>query len=216
MVGLQVGTRAAFAASGTLLLACVCALPANGARQQGSTATSPAKKSAPTKSSAATTATKAGKVATPHKSRPVAKSAASKTSGKSTVAHSAKHSSHKKSTRVRGQQKIDSERARSIQEALIREHYLSGEPSGAWNQESEDAMRRYQGDHGWQTKEVPDSRALIKLGLGPSHDHLLNPESAMTTSADVPRTQSSAPTSNSPAPVVPASTPTQSDPAGPQ
>lgn len=47
-------------------------------------------------------------------------------------------------------------------------------------------MRRYQSDHGWQTKEVPDSRALIKLGLGPSKDHLLNPESAMTTSPDPP------------------------------
>jgi hypothetical protein len=67
---------------------------------------------------------------------------------------------------------------------LIREHYLSGEPAGSWNQASEDAMRRYQSDHGWQTKEVPDSRALIKLGLGPSHDHLLNPESAMTTAPE--------------------------------
>ena len=26
-----------------------------------------------------------------------------------------------------------------------------------------------------------DRRALIKLGLGPDHEHLLNPESAMTT-----------------------------------
>ena len=42
------------------------------------------------------------------------------------------------------------------------------------------AMQRYQADQGWQAKTTPDSRALIKLGLGPSHDHLLNPESAMT------------------------------------
>lgn len=41
-------------------------------------------------------------------------------------------------------------------------------------------MQRYQADHGWQSKTTPDARALIKLGLGPSHDHLLNPESAMT------------------------------------
>ena len=87
----------------------------------------------------------------------------------------------KESARVRGQQKIDSERAQAIQEALIREHYLSGEATGTWNQASEEAMRRYQADHGWQSKTVPDSRALIKLGLGPSKDHLLNPESAMTT-----------------------------------
>ena len=42
-------------------------------------------------------------------------------------------------------------------------------------------MQRYQADNGWQSKSVPDSRALIKLGLGPNHDHLLNPESAMTS-----------------------------------
>jgi hypothetical protein len=41
-------------------------------------------------------------------------------------------------------------------------------------------MQRYQADQGWQSKTTPDSRALIKLGLGPSHDHLLNPENAMT------------------------------------
>ncbi len=58
-----------------------------------------------------------------------------------------------------------------------------------WDQESEEAMRRYQGDHGWQTKEVPDSRALIKLGLGPSNDHLLNPESAMTSAPVRTRTE---------------------------
>ena len=85
----------------------------------------------------------------------------------------------------RGQLKIDSERAQAIQEALIREHYMTGEPTGTWNQASEDAMRRYQADHGWQSKEVPDSRALISLGLGPSNDHLLNPESAMTTAPNI-------------------------------
>ena len=131
----------------------------------------------------------------------------------------AKHSSHrKKSARVRGQQKIDSERARTIQEALIREHYLTGEATGTWNQACEDAMRKYQGDHGWQTKEVPDSRALIKLGLGPSKDHLLNPESAMTTSPDAPRSNSAAPTSQTARPVSapPTQTPLQSDPPSPQ
>ncbi len=87
----------------------------------------------------------------------------------------------KRKPTARGQQKIDPQRAQEIQEALIREHYLSGEAAGTWNQSSEDAMRRYQADHGWQSKTVPDARALISLGLGPSHDHLLNPESAMTT-----------------------------------
>ncbi|MFZ0816059.1 MAG: hypothetical protein WAM78_11100 [Candidatus Sulfotelmatobacter sp.] len=104
----------------------------------------------------------------------------------------------KKKTTARGQQKIDPERAQAIQEALIREHYLSGEAAGSWNQASEDAMRKYQADHGWQSKTVPDSRALISLGLGPSHDHLLNPESAMTTGPVALHTASANSASSSP------------------
>jgi Putative peptidoglycan binding domain len=94
-----------------------------------------------------------------------------------------KHTRGKKSRGKRGQQAIDSERARQIQNALIREHYMDGQPSGAWDDATQAAMRRYQADQGWQSKTVPDSRALIKLGLGPSKDGLLNPESAMTTAA---------------------------------
>jgi hypothetical protein len=46
-------------------------------------------------------------------------------------------------------------------------------------------MVRFQQDHGWQTKMVPDARALIELGLGPRNDNLINPESAMTSGAVV-------------------------------
>ena len=136
-------------------------------------------------------------------------SATSSSAKKSSGNSSGKRSSRRKSSRLRGQQKIDSDRARSIQEALIREHYLSGEPTGTWNQASEGAMRKYQADHGWQSKTVPDSRALIRLGLGPSKDHLLNPESAMTTVPDAPRSEAlptrshTTPASSNPA--VPAS-----------
>ncbi len=91
-----------------------------------------------------------------------------------------KTSRGKKASRKRGQQAMDSTRAREIQKALIREHYMQGEPSGTWDAATQAAMQRYQADQGWQSKTTPDSRALIKLGLGPSHDHLLNPESAMT------------------------------------
>ena len=117
------------------------------------------------------------------------------------VASKSKRSSRR---RPRGQQKIDSERAQAIQEALIREHYLTGEPTGTWNQASEDAMRRYQADHGWQSKTVPDSRALITLGLGPSHEHLLNTESAMTTAPTATRATSLNPVSHSAPPLAPA------------
>jgi peptidoglycan hydrolase-like protein with peptidoglycan-binding domain len=97
---------------------------------------------------------------------------------KSRSSHGKKGSKY--SSKKRGQQAIDSGRTRQIQTALIREHYMQGEPSGSWDNATQAAMKRYQADQGWQSKQIPDSRALIKLGLGPSHDHLLNPESAMT------------------------------------
>ncbi|HEX3819106.1 MAG TPA: peptidoglycan-binding domain-containing protein [Candidatus Sulfotelmatobacter sp.] len=138
-------------------------------------------------------------------------------SAKKSTTHS-KHSRKKKSPKVRGQQKIDPQRAQEIQQALVRDHYLTGEPTGTWDSASEEAMRRYQADNGWQNKTVPDSRALIKLGLGPSKDHLLNPESAMTTVPDPP-TSASIPTSSNTTPAVanPANPTTSSpDPSRPQ
>lgn len=110
----------------------------------------------------------------------------------------AKHSKKSRKKRVRGQQAIDNERARQIQEALVHEHYMKSEPSGAWDSATQEAMRRYQADHGWQSKTVPDSRALIRLGLGPDHGHLLNPETAMTTAPALPRASQSGS-----APVIP-------------
>jgi hypothetical protein len=89
--------------------------------------------------------------------------------------------SRKRAARQRGQQKIDATRAREIQEGLIREHYMDGTASGVWDAKSQSAMQRFQADNGWQSKVVPDSRALIKLGLGPDQEHLLNPKSAMTS-----------------------------------
>ncbi len=99
--------------------------------------------------------------------------------------HSSRHA-RRGSWRHHGQQAIDPERAGQIQEALIRNNYLDGEPSGKWDQRTRDAMQRFQQDNGWQTKVVPDSRALIKLGLGPSSDGLLNPDTAMAPSAPPP------------------------------
>jgi peptidoglycan hydrolase-like protein with peptidoglycan-binding domain len=96
----------------------------------------------------------------------------------SSGAKNSKSKAHKGKTaaKKRGQQAIDSDRASEIQSALIREHYLNGEPTGAFDQQTRSALVKFQGDHGWQTKVVPDSRALIKLGLGPDHSKTLNPE----------------------------------------
>jgi hypothetical protein len=103
----------------------------------------------------------------------------------------AKHGHHKSkgkrkaSWKKKGQQGINSDRAMEIQQALIRENYLTGEATGAWDARTQAALVKYQGDNGWQTKVVPDSRALIKLGLGPNYSaELINgPAKASPTAA---------------------------------
>lgn len=83
-----------------------------------------------------------------------------------------------KSRKVRGQQAIEPERVSQIQEALIREHYLSGEATGKWDTTTQAAMQKYQADQGWQTKLMPDSRALKKLGLGPDYSNAINAQNS--------------------------------------
>ncbi len=186
-------------------LGIVCLMTAAAAQAQSAEASSSSKKNVQAKTTSHKRHKSTGKTSASSKRSTTTRGSASAR----VTSTSGKRSSRKK--KPRGQQAIDSERARSIQEALIREHYLNGEPSGSWNQESEQAMRRYQADHGWQSKTVPDSRALISLGLGPSKDHLLNPESAMTTGPESPRAESLPATSQSPAPVSSSPMPNPTD-----
>lgn len=104
---------------------------------------------------------------------PAASRTTKSTSAKSKSVHhkgSKRRHSRRGAWKRHGQQKIDAARATQIQQALIREKYLDGQPSGAWDARTEAAMARYQSDNGWQSKVTPDSRALIKLGLGPKHE----------------------------------------------
>jgi Putative peptidoglycan binding domain len=84
----------------------------------------------------------------------------------------AKSSHHQK--KLHGQQNIDSARATEIQKALIREHYMTGEANGQWDSTTMAAMQKFQADQGWQTKLMPDSRAIKKLGLGPDYSNAIN------------------------------------------
>ena len=95
---------------------------------------------------------------------------ATRTHRSPTASHSKTAKKKPASHQIHGQRQIDPERAKEIQTALIREHYLTGEPTGQWDASSQAAMSKFQADQGWQTKLTPDSRALIKLGLGPSQD----------------------------------------------
>jgi hypothetical protein len=121
----------------------------------------------------------------------------SPTSGQSTTAPTHKLSQTKRHTavhsRARGQQAIEPERVTQIQQALIREHYMNGDANGKWDTDTQAAMQKYQADNGWQTKLMPDSRAIKKLGLGPDYSSAINAKSGNFTpppsTSTIPATQ---------------------------
>ena len=105
-----------------------------------------------------------------------------------------KHSKHSKAVaKHKGQRAIDDSRATEIQAALLKSGYLSGEGSGHWDVATQNAMQKYQADNGWQTKLTPDSRAIIKLGLGPTKKSELTASSSAAFSASTGSSGLSAP-----------------------
>lgn len=97
---------------------------------------------------------------------------------------------HSSSRHARGQQAIDPDRVTQIQQALVREHYLTGDANGKWDTTTQAAMQKYQADNGWQTKLMPDSRAIKKLGLGPDYSTAIN---AKTGNFEPPTSASNTP-----------------------
>jgi peptidoglycan hydrolase-like protein with peptidoglycan-binding domain len=112
----------------------------------------------PPKKKAATAAprsTVARKNTAPHKTRRTLTARAAKPAPRSTW-HSA-------------QAAPTPERYKEIQQALAQKGYLHGEPTGVWNQDSMDALRRFQHDQNLESTGKLDSLSLIALGLGPKH-----------------------------------------------
>ncbi len=84
-----------------------------------------------------------------------------------TAPHSVKSHGRAPSKTTISRISMEPERATQIQTALIKAGYMTGTPTGVWDAQSQAAMEKLQAENGWQTKIVPDSRAIIKLGLGP-------------------------------------------------
>lgn len=78
-----------------------------------------------------------------------------------------RRASRRRRRRQPAQQRPTPERIREIQQALIREGYLEGEPTGKWDAATAAAMRRLQKDNGRPQTGKSDALSLIALGLGP-------------------------------------------------
>jgi len=142
------------------------------------------------------------------KSQAVSKNPAHKTSASSSQLSSArrpaKHRPPSKAALVaaarrrRSMMRPESERIGEIQQALVKSGYLSAEPSGRWDDQTREAMRRYQADNGFPVTGLPEAKSLMKLGLGP---HPLPPELDSTHSANAGAGAGSTP--SDPAPATP-------------
>jgi hypothetical protein len=59
------------------------------------------------------------------------------------------------------------DRIQEIQQALVQAGYLNAQPNGRWDDQTREAMRRFQADHGFPATGLPEAKSLMKLGLGP-------------------------------------------------
>jgi len=66
------------------------------------------------------------------------------------------------------------ERYAEIQSAMAKAGYYQGPANGVWDQNSTDALRRFQEDQGLEPTGRIDSLSLIKLNLGPKYDNQAN------------------------------------------
>jgi peptidoglycan hydrolase-like protein with peptidoglycan-binding domain len=88
---------------------------------------------------------------------PGAKSATSKTG---------KTKAGKRVRKQPGQKAPSNDRVTEIQSALAKDGSLTGAPSGKWDDDTAEAMRRFQAAHGLNPTGKLDARTLQKLGLG--------------------------------------------------
>ena len=102
--------------------------------------------------------------------RPLSGAAAKKSSVPPQSSRSATQSSKKKAKRRVhrdiGQKVPSTDRIQEIQNALAREGYYKGDPSGKWDSDTQDAMRRFQEEHDLTGSGKLDAQSLQKLGLG--------------------------------------------------
>jgi hypothetical protein len=193
------GSFAAWALLAALACTSVAPLRADTDPQQKSASTSEQKSQTATPESTHKTSAASGQHSSTHRSskhRPPSKAA---------VAAAAR--------RRRSMMRPDSERIGEIQQALVKSGYLSGEPTGRWDDQTREAMRRYQADNGFPVTGLPEAKSLMKLGLGP---HPLPPDLDTSNVAKASVNGNAAATPSAPAESPPPAQPNSAPPLSPQ
>jgi peptidoglycan hydrolase-like protein with peptidoglycan-binding domain len=77
----------------------------------------------------------------------------------------------------------DPERYQQIQQALADKGYYKGDVNGQWNDDSSDALKRFQADQKLDSDGKINALTLRGLGLGPKHDGSTAPMSGAAAAA---------------------------------
>jgi hypothetical protein len=97
--------------------------------------------------------------------------AAIKSTGSTTAARKSGKKAPPRTTWRNRQMAPTADRYREIQQALAAKGYLKPEEaSGVWNQNSVDALKRFQAEQNIESTGKINSLSLIALGLGPKHE----------------------------------------------
>lgn len=128
--------------------------------------------------------------ATQTKSQPQTKSSTAKstpktsaTSKQSTPSSKAKKPTKSRaSSRARRQNAPTPDRIREIQSALAEAGHYAGAPTGKWDAQSAEAMKRFQSAHGLNPSGKLDAKSLQKLGLGSQVAGLAPPRTSASQS----------------------------------
>ena len=147
------------------------------------TVTAP-KTAAATKTVTATKTAAVPKTVTAPKPAPATKTAATTKQAPAKTSSAAVRKSPRKAPPVRTavrprQMQPTTERYHEIQNALVAKGYLQPEQAtGAWDQNSIDALKKFQAEQKLDASGKITSMSLIALGLGPKHDPALLPPPA--------------------------------------
>jgi peptidoglycan hydrolase-like protein with peptidoglycan-binding domain len=80
---------------------------------------------------------------------------------------SRQHRQVRHSRRHYTQVRIQPERVKEIQQALVDAGTLHETPTGRWDGATRDAMKQFQKQNGFTPTGLPEAKPLMKLGLGP-------------------------------------------------
>lgn len=142
-------------------------LPADTTTQKKTTSTAKRKSRKPAKQVTHRTAAAAGQQPAVH--QPVTPQVTSQTkrTGTPPPRHLSARAKRAAAARRRARMRPAPERIQEIQQALAQAGYLKAQPNGRWDDQTREAMRRYQADHGFPATGLPEAKSLMKLGLGP-------------------------------------------------